>query len=264
MARTAADLELMLDVIAGPDEPLAAGYRLALRPARHDTLRSFRVLVVDTHPLLPTAQSVRMAIDGLANKLATSGAKVARSSPLLPDLGQTAHAYARLLNSFFGADMPMEAYRQVQGAAAALPAEETSLSATRLRGLVLSHRDWIAADRQRASIQQQWRELFREWDVVVCPTMPTPAFPHDHTPSQTRRIAIDGKDCSYGDQIVWPGVATVPGLPATAVPIARTDTGLPIGVQVIGPYLEDRTTLMFARLVEREFGGFVQPPKLTG
>ena len=85
-----------------------------------------------------------------------------------------------------------------------------------------------------------------------------------HTPQQTRRIAIDGKDCSYGDQIVWPGVATVPGLPATAVPIARTDTGLPIGVQVIGPYLEDRTTLMFARLVEREFGGFVRPPRFAG
>jgi amidase len=227
----AADLELMLDVIAGPDEPLAAGYRLALRPARHDRLRAFRVLVVDTHPLLPTAQSVRLAVDGLANKVATAGAKVARSSPLLPDLAQAAHVYARLLNSFFGADMPMEAYRQVQGASAALPAEETSLSATRLRGLVLSHRDWIAADRQRFMIQQQWRELFREWDVVVCPTMPTPAFPHDHTPQQTRRIAIDGNDCSYGDQIVWPGVATVPGLPATAVPIGQTDTGLPIGVQ---------------------------------
>ena len=58
-------------------------------------------------------------------------------------------------------------------------------------------------------------------------------------------------------------VATLPGLPATAVPIERTDTGLPVGIQIVGPYLEDRTTLAFARLVEREFGGFV-PPRAFG
>ena len=84
--------------------------------------------------------------------------------------------------------------------------------------------------------------------------MPTPAFPHDHTPEATRRIWIDDKDYPYGDQVVWAGVATLPGLPATAVPLERTDTGLPVGVQIVGPYLEDRTTLAFARLVEVEFG----------
>jgi amidase len=36
-------------------------------------------------------------------------------------------------------------------------------------------------------------------------------------------------------------------------------SGLPIGLQIIGPYLEDRTTIAFAELVEREFGGFVPP-----
>jgi amidase len=46
------------------------------------------------------------------------------------------------------------------------------------------------------------------------------------------------------------------------VPIERTDTGLPVGVQVIGPFLEDRTTLAFARLIEREVGGFVPPSAL--
>ena len=94
--------------------------------------------------------------------------------------------------------------------------------------------------------------------------MPTPAFPHDHTPEQsTRRIRIDDKDYAYLDQVLWAGVATLPGLPATAVPIERTDTGLPVGVQIVGPNLEDRTTLAFARLVEREFGGFV-PPRAFG
>jgi amidase len=263
MARNAADLELLLDVIAGPDEPMTTGYRLALGPARHDRLQGFRVLCVDTHPLLPTAQSIRTAIDSFAQKLERAGAKVARSSSLLPDPTQMARIHMLLLWSFAGADMPAEAHRRLQDVAAGLPAEDQSLSAMRARGVVLSHRDWIAADRVRKAMQQQWRDLFREWDVVVCPAEPTPAFPHNRTPPGARRIDIDGRDFPFLHRLVWSGVATMPGLPATAVPIARTETGLPIGVQVIGPYLEDRTTLAFARLVEREFGGFVRPPRFT-
>ena len=45
----------------------------------------------------------------------------------------------------------------------------------------MSHRDWIAARVARARLQQQWSALFREWDVLVYPVMPTPAFPHDHS-----------------------------------------------------------------------------------
>ena len=52
------------------------------------------------------------------------------------------------------------------------------------------------------------------------------------------------------------------GLPATAAPIGRSESGLPIGVQIIGGYLEDRTTMAFAGLIEHEFGGFVPPPGL--
>jgi amidase len=87
--------------------------------------------------------------------------------------------------------------------------------------------------------------------------VPTAAFPSDQTPQEARVVRIDGQDHPYQDQLVWPAVATLPGLPATAMPIDRSDTGLPIGVQVIGPFLEDRTTIAFAGLVARGFGGFV-------
>jgi len=91
--------------------------------------------------------------------------------------------------------------------------------------------------------------------------MPTLAFPHDHSlPYSARHIEIDSGQYPYFDQLVWPGIATVPGLPATAAPIDWSDTGLPIGVQIVGPYLEDRTTIAFAQLIAREVGGFVPPP----
>ena len=95
--------------------------------------------------------------------------------------------------------------------------------------------------------------------------MPTPAFPHDHVmPYSARHIEIEGKEYPYFDQLVWPEIATTPGLPATAVPIGGSETGLPIGVRIVGPYLEDRTTIAFAELMEREFGGFVPPLGYAG
>src|SRR5262249_31171765 len=67
MARTAADLTLLLDVMAGPD-PLEAGvgYKLDLPAARHQVLKEFRVLVIGSHPLLPPDREVRGAIETLA------------------------------------------------------------------------------------------------------------------------------------------------------------------------------------------------------
>ena len=261
MARSAADLDLALDVTAGPDEARAGiAYRLALPKPRHEHLKDFRVLVIDDHPSVPTAAAVRAALDLLSQRLVKAGAKVAHASPLLPDLAASARLYMRLLMSALSERWPAEIYQQAQTTAAAVKPDDDSLEAERHRGAVLSHRDWAAADTARIALQQQWADVFREWDVVLCPPMPTPAFVHDHSPMLERRVEIDGKQFSFFDQLVWPEIATTPGLPATAAPIGLSDTGLPIGVQIVGPYLEDRTPIAFAALMEREFGGFVPPP----
>jgi Amidase len=63
------------------------------------------------------------------------------------------------------------------------------------------------------------------------------------------------------DQLAWPGIATLPGLPSTAIPTGFAPDGLPVGVQMVGPWLEDSTPLKLAELIEREFGCFV-PPKM--
>jgi amidase len=262
MARSAADLSLLLDTIAGPD-PLEPGkaYRLALPAARHAELKNFRVLVVDTDPVTPTDQVVRGTIDKLAANLAKAGVKVDRNSPLLPDFAASSRLYMRMLMSFLGASFTPEAYAGAQAAASTLPPDDSSLGAERLRGIVCSHRNWLMDDGARARLRAQWRELFGSYDAVICPIMPTPAYPHDHSPEQeTRRIRIDGKDYVYPDQLTWPGIATLPGLPATAIPTGFSPDGLPVGVQIVGPWLEDRTPLKLADLIEREFGGFVPPP----
>jgi amidase len=262
MARSAADLALLLDTIAGPDPLDANAYRLELPAPRHAALKDFRVLLIDTDPVMPTDTVVRGSIEKLAANLAKAGVKVERQSKLLPDFATSTRLYMRMLMSFLAASFAPDFYASAKQAAAALPDSDTSFAAERLRGIALGHRDWLMADGARTRLRAQWRELFKTFDAVICPVMPTPAYPHDHSPEQEkRRIAIDGKEHVYPDQLAWPGIATLPGLPSTAIPTGFAPDGLPVGVQIVGPWLEDRTPLKLAELIEREFGGFV-PPKM--
>lgn len=261
MARTARDLALLFDVMAGPD-PLTVGvaYRLTQPPARHERLGGFRVLVLDEHPLSATGSAVRAGVNRVADALLDAGAHVQRHSPLLPDLAETATLQTQLLSADRGARLPVEAYGQLRTQAAALSEDDSSVKAAWLRGTVCSHRDWVASNNRREQWRQDWRTFFAEFDAVVCPIAPTPAFLHDSHPDRLeRQIDIDGVAHPFNDQGVWLGVATMPGLPATAIPAGQSPEGLPVGVQLIGPMYEDRTPLRLAELLEQVIGGFHAP-----
>jgi amidase len=150
MARSAADLALLLDVIAGPD-PLDAGvgYTLALPPPRHTALKSFRVLVVDSDPVLPSNKEIRGAIETLADNLARAGVSVARQSPHLPDFADSSRLYMRRLMSFTGAFFQPETIAGAQALVGQLTADDKSLRAERLRGITQSHRG-LGSRRRRA------------------------------------------------------------------------------------------------------------------
>ncbi|MCP9625146.1 amidase [Nocardia otitidiscaviarum] len=261
MARTARDLTLLLDVMVGPD-PLTHGiaYDIALPPARHERLSDFRVLILEEHPLIPTGSAVRAAVNRVAEALADEGAHVERHSPLLPDPVEAATTYMQLMLSNAAANLPIGVYDRLRTHAATLRADDRGLDAARLRGMVLSHRDWVEANHRRELHRHGWRQLFAEFDAVVCPITPTPAFPHNHKGGlEDRHIDIDGVEYPYFDQLVWAGVATMPGLPATAIPAGRSAEGLPVGVQLIGPMFEDSTPLRLAELLDRKIGGFRAP-----
>jgi amidase len=199
-------------------------------------------------------------VNRAADVLVASGARVERHSPLLPDLSEAASLYIQLLFSGSTARFPVDAEDELRARAAALSPDDHSLAAARLRGMVLSHSDWIEVNNRRELHRHGWRQLFSEFDAVLCPITPTPAFPHDHNPDVLeRRLDIDGVAYPYFDQLVWAGLATMPGLPATAIPTGPSPEGLPVGVQLIGPQFGDRTTLRLAELLEEQLGGF-QPP----
>ena len=64
--------------------------------------------------------------------------------------------------------------------------------------------------------------------------------------------------------LFWASVATLAGQPATQFPAGLTRAGLPIGLQAVGPYLEDRTPIRFAALIGKEIGGFTKPRGYDG
>jgi amidase len=265
LARSAADLDLMLGILAGPDGEMAHGYRLDLAPPRHARLQDYRVLVVDEHPLVPTRREIKDAVSRFSGKLDKAGVTVTRSSNLVPDLAEAGRVYLQLLGAETNNRMPPERRRATEEAAAKLSPDDGSLHAVRLRNIGLTHRDWVALDEQRVRIKAQWQRLFETFDVVIGPPLSTATFPHNFNPAQdAKRIDINGRDIVYVDQLVWPGVATLAGLPATVAPIDRTKDGLPIGLHIMGAAFDDRTTIGFAGLIEREFGGFAPPPNLPG
>lgn len=264
MARTARDLSLLFDVMAGPD-PLTEGiaYQLELPPARHEQISDYRVLVLDDHPLIPTGNAVRAAVARVADVLSDAGAQVQTSSALLPDLEQMATLYVEFLLATLAAGYPDEVYAQMQAAASAMDMTSGDFATAGLRGATFTHRDWVRAADQRESVRAQWRQLFGEFDVVVCPVTPTPAFPHDPADMQSRTLDVDGTDYPAAAQVVWAGLVTMPGLPATAIPAAGAEDPLPVGVQLVGPMFEDRTPLRLAELLEDVMGGFRKPDQFA-
>ncbi len=229
LARTAADLELALGILAGPERDEADGYRLDLPPPRAAALKDFRVLVVTRHPLGPLANEVKAPILALADRLAALGARVSHDSPLLPDLAQMQATYLGMLQATMGrrpgTTPPIDTFA------------------------------WLAGLDAIVAARLAWAELFKSFDVVLAPPFGVAAFEHSsEIPFAERQLTIDGAVTSYGAQIAWPGIATFAGLPSTAAPLARTQQGLPTGVQIIGDRFCDLTTMAFAGLVEREIG----------
>lgn len=217
MARDPEDLAVALDILA--DLPLP---RAAAKPAS-----TLRLLVLSSHPLAPVAASVGAALEQVAAAFAAAGAQVDRASDLLPDQATQFPAYIWLLGVTLARGGPSP-----EGTVATLP-------------------EWLAMLDDQARNARAWRRLFADYDAVIAPALGTAAFPHDDTDLRQRTLLIDGEPSLFGLQFAFPGLATYPGLPATAVPIGADADGLPIGVQVIADRFQDHTAIAIAAMAHQ-------------
>jgi amidase len=106
-----------------------------------------------------------------------------------------------------------------------------------------------------------WAEFFRDYDIFLCPVTPTAAILHDQNPDvDARVISVNGVSRPYGDQFAWLQSIGVVHLPAVVAPVGLTSTGLPAGIQIVAPHLEDRTAIDVAARIAEVVGGFQSPP----
>ncbi len=236
MARSAEDLALALDIVAGPDVLQAPGWRLDLPAPRASSLGDLRVALWPDDEMAPVAGEV--------------ADRVARVGEVLSKRGATVSDKAR---PGFAASASHETYMPILGGMTRGPEAQ------------LRYAEWMALNGRRGFFRSQWQQFFEEWDVLICPIAVTPAFLQDQSqPLVERVIDVDGDEQPYFQQLFWAGLATLSYLPSTVFPTGLSESGLPIGLQAIGAEFDDRTTIEFARLIESELGGYVPPPGYSG
>jgi amidase len=263
IARSAEDLELALSALAGPDVGEDVAWTVALPPARRERLADFRVAVLPPIPWHPVDEQITTALQDLAGRLAKMGAVVQEAQPDgLGDHREYHGLYRTLLAAVTGARVDAEARRQ---RIATFRGAGDDLSLAAARGLEGGAGDYILWNGRREQHRAAWRAFFRDWDVLLAPAINVLAYPHierawpaDDT-DQTLTFTVNGRPVPYLHGLCYPALSTVPGQPATAFPLGLSRQGLPIGLQAIGPYLEDLTPIRFTALLAREIGGFRKP-----
>jgi amidase len=260
LARSAADLHVALDTMAGPDVREAHGWSLSLPAADITSLKDLRVAVWITDDQAPVSGETADRVQAVADTLAALGAKVSdQARPNFDPRG--AHVnYQTLLNSVMSLTMTPSEIEEVQARVRELDPKDTSDGAVNARAAVLPHREWIRLNYRREKLRRAWDEFFREWDVLVCPQMATPAFPHDQRPFGERTITVDNDEQPYFQQLFWSGLITNSYLPSTVFPTGPSRDGLPIGLQAVSAPYHDHRTIEFAHLLSEEIGGFTAPP----
>jgi amidase len=260
LARSLDDLGLVLDVVAGPLPEDAAGWRLELGDGPVPDLAALRVATVfdEGRHLLPLAADVRSGLDDFAGRLVDAGVAV-EAVGLPVALADGLRSWQELVLPIIGLGLPDEVYDAFTELESAGGDDPVLVAGRALAG---RYRSWARADEVRQRQRAAWAELFERYDLVLAPVMPTAAFPHDVKGEITDRVVdVDGTAVPHMIMMAWMGAIGSVLLPVVTVPVRPTPANLPVGVQIIGPYLSDRRLLGMARLLDDVAGaGFTPPP----
>ena len=257
MARTVGDLRLGMEILGGPDGAEALAYRWAMPAPRKRLLKDFTVGFVMDDAACALDGSMRRPLDSLLETLRRSGVNLREGWPKGIDPREQFHTYQYIMmaNTPLPPGLSRDALRPL---AAKGDGSLGSIFAQAQTDTPDKYAEQIA---RQAAARAAWQAAFADIDVFVMPASFVAAFPHDHSePQDARKLATQAGPRHYLDQMFWSAFANLAGLPSTAVPVGRTDSGLPVGVQVMGPFLEDATPLAFAEGIEEVLGGFAPPP----
>jgi amidase len=258
LARSAADLRAALEALGGPDGDAARAWHWSLPPARALRLADYRIGYVLDDPRAPVAPEVGAALGAAVEALRRAGARLTEGWPPGVSPVEQFETYFTLLAARYTGPVRED---QLAGLRQLAATTDGSYLARYARAVTASDAQMQAVERRRRAAHAVWRAYFRTHDAFLLPAALVAAFPHDHTAMPLlRTLATPRGDRPYPDLAYWSAFASLAGLPATTAPVGFTAGGLPVGIQIVGPYCEDATPIDLAGRLADIIGGFRPPP----
>jgi amidase len=245
-------------VLAGPDGQAWEIPPVPVEPLPAVDLRRVRVAFSDTFAGVPVTQETRHALAQMAQNLAGAGAQVEQCFPNEFDLIAAWETWGEVYQAEVGSSLPPEVEAEQAGASGARADAAAGEERGRARAVGASMRQYTAALNRRDALIGALERFLADWDVLLCPVVPTPAFAHG---SIGAPIAVDNELVDYsvaGGAYCTPFSLT--GHPVVVVPVTRAANGLPIGVQVIGPRWRDMRLVAIAAALTQVVGSIRDPP----
>jgi Asp-tRNA(Asn)/Glu-tRNA(Gln) amidotransferase A subunit family amidase len=248
MARTVRDLELMFQVIAGPDNGDPNAAPVALRPVDAASLRQTRIGYFEDDGRTPVTPETRRAVQRAAEFLREAGFTV---EPFRPDGLEEARQLWRVLFVDGAAMVLRQAYQNRETEMYSIvreiidtAGEDPPLTAERLLDTLF----------RRDMLRPRFLDQMDRYPILLCPVYAVPAFRHGE-----RSWTVEGKKVQYLDASSYSQWFNLLGNPGAVVPMGRSEDGLPIGVQIVGRPWEEERVLAVAAALERA-GGWTAPP----
>ncbi len=260
IARSAEDLALLFAVLSGdagdPEHP-----HPPISPARATDISQMRIAVWREEPDARVSAEAAAAVHMAADALEQAGARVERDRAPEFDFDAAYSLYRTILNAIISTDWPKKLRERLAEAARDLSPDDRSYSADQARGVALSYGGMLSIEAKRQKTKDAWRTFFTGYDAILCPVVPVAAITHDtQAGPPKRRLTVNGEERSYFDLMQWAFPATFAHLPASVAPVTLNDDGLPLGVQIIGPYLGESTVIEVAKALETHCRAFTPPP----
>jgi len=247
MARDVSDLALFLDAMAGFDErqPIsleepALSFQSAVERADANIRVAFSE---DQGGFAPVEPEIRQIMRDAMMKVENAGGTVSVACPDLPDQYETSVVLRGINYAVLEANIPKHIQKHFK----------ETLRQNIDFGLKLTPAQIFAAQRGRSLLYHRMREFLQDHDVFAIPVVGLePGLVEEEFPT-----SIDGQSItSYIDWLKFSFLATTCALPALSLPIGFTKSGMPVGIQLIGPARGEAKLLRVARAIEEamQFG----------
>ncbi len=261
MARYSDDLSLGLDVVAGPGRLDSVGWRLDLPAPRKTRPDQIKAAVMLESPAMATDSELVNQLAATVDQLGELGVQLDFDARPAIDIERSHETYLMLLRSATGTEASPELFASHLEHAARYDDGARDYRAMASKAVTMSHWEWNQWHTEREEYRLAWDDFFGEYDLLLCPTAASAAYPHDLEGERAdRTITVNGKEEPTTDQLFWAGWSCGVYLPGTVAPAGFTASGLPCGLQIVAGHLRDRESIAFAAMMERELGGYVTPP----